>query len=39
MFVTGIKFKILQVHNSVKTDQNTTKRCTKFFLHKINKYT
>ena len=35
--VTCIKFKTLQLHNFVKTDQNMTKFCTRFFFHKINK--
>ena len=36
--VTYTKFKTLQLHNFVKTDQNTTKLCTSFFLQKINKH-
>ena len=31
------QIQTLQLHNLVKTDQNTTESCKRFVLHKINK--
>ena len=35
--VTNTRFKTLELHDCVRTDQNTTKLCTRLFIHKFIK--
>ena len=34
---THARFKFLELHNFVRTEQNTTKLCTRLFFHKVIK--